>query len=200
MNIVLLAAGTSSRMGKENKMLIPYKSCTLVAHCALTALKSLSLKDEKSRLIVVSGYKHKSLLKALEPCKTYIEQTDGQLEMIVVQNVNYRNGQFTSAKTGVKEVPDREPFFISLADMPLIKKENYHYLINYLQDYDAVRPVCDDIPGHPVYFSEKMKKLILSYPDNASVGNILKRVKTRNLQVEGSSWIYDIDCPEDLSV
>ena len=41
MTIIMLAAGTSSRMGKENKMLLPYKGMPLVTHCCMQALEFL---------------------------------------------------------------------------------------------------------------------------------------------------------------
>ena len=73
MDIVMLAAGTSSRMGKTNKMILPYKGIPLVTYCCLRALEFLqghSLESgESCRLIVVTGYRRPSVNKALEPCR-----------------------------------------------------------------------------------------------------------------------------------
>ena len=119
MDIIMLAAGTSSRMGRENKMLLEYDKVPLVTHCCLQALQFLAdfslSNNETGTLVVVTGYRRRSVEKALAPCKLFVEDTDAPIRMLIVNNPNYRNGQFTSTKVGVKEVAEGSAFFISLA-------------------------------------------------------------------------------------
>ena len=198
MQIVLLAAGLSSRMGKTNKMLIPFNGMSLVCNCCMKALKTLEKLNEKSRLVVVTGYRSLSVEKTLKECKAFIETTHASIEMIIVKNRDYRNGQFSSVKTGLRETEDGKPFFIALGDMPLINEENYTSLIPLLEKHDAVRPFCNGQPGHPVLFSSSMKETILSYPDSFSVNAILKSHDVIETETHSNSTVLDIDTPQDL--
>lgn len=208
MDIVMLAAGTSSRMGNINKMLLPYKNTSLVCFCCLQALRFLQKyseqTDESCTLIIVTGYRRPSVEKALKDCKSFIGETNSKLKMIVVNNPNYRNGQFTSTKVGVSQVADKSPFFISLADMPLILAENYEILTPLLSDNDAVRPFTvvngERHPGHPVLHAYKLKEKILSMPDDYSVSKILKSCKVIEPEFQDISWSKDIDVETDYKL
>ena len=199
MNIVLLAAGTSSRMGKTNKLLLPCNNLTMVANSSLEALKFLESQKQEGRLIVVTGYRHLQTQKALKPCIDYVEQTASPIELIIVRNKDYRKGQFSSARTGVAEVEIGSPFFIQLADMPLIKAEHYTALLKHLNGHDAVRPFVKGIPGHPVLLSESIKKKILKEPDDSSVSKILKMCNVAEVELFDTAYIKDVDTPEDLN-
>ena len=205
MDIVMLAAGTSSRMGSTNKMLLPYEDMPMVTYCCLQALEFLSSYSTETgtscHLIVVTGYRRRSVEKALLPCKEFIEKTDERLEMLIVNNPGYRNGQFSSTKIGVKQVNEGCSFFISLADMPLIKAVNYSTLVPLLSDHDAVRPFYENngqrIPGHPVLHASKLKQEILKYPNNWTVSRILNKSNIIEPSFTDLSWIKDIDEADD---
>ena len=205
MDIVMLAAGTSSRMGKENKMLLPYNGMQMVAHCCLEALRFLEQysreNNESGTLIVVTGYMRPSVEKALLPCKQFVEKTDAPVKLLIVNNPDYRNGQFSSTKKGVAEVSEGSPFFISLADMPLIKPDHYAALVPLLMGHDAVRPFCgtedkteeDKVPGHPVLHGYNLKETILRCPDDCTVSKILRGCDVSEPLFTDPSWVRDID-------
>ena len=201
MTIIMLAAGTSSRMGSKNKMLLPYRESPMVTYCCMQALFFLSSHSNRTdttcRLIVVTGYRRQSVEKALKPCRTFIENTDARLEMLIVNNPDYRNGQFSSTKVGVSQIQDGEAFFISLADMPLITADHYERLVPLLGNHDAVRPFYEKdgkrIPGHPVLHAPGLKEVILKYPDNCSVSSILRSFDVNEPSFEDPSWSTDID-------
>ncbi len=204
MDIVMLAAGSSSRMGETNKLLLTYRGLPMVAHSCLEALRFLEHhadgNDESCRLIVVTGYRRQSTEKALEACRAFIEGTGSRLEMLVVNNPDYRAGQFSSTKVGVSQTAD-SPFFISLADMPLITAEHYAKLVPLLGDHDAVRPFStkgnDRVPGHPVLHAPRLRELILQCPDNYTVSKILKSCDVFEPSFEDDSWSKDIDTPQN---
>lgn len=208
MDIVMLAAGTSSRMGSTNKMLLPYEGIPMVTHCCMQALGFLASYSEQTdttcRLIVVTGYRRQSVEKALLPCKEFIEKTDARLEMLIVNNPDYRNGQFSSTKKGVAEVSEGSPFFISLADMPLIKPDHYATLVPLLKDHDAVRPFCenngDKVPGHPVLHAYRLKDILIKCPDTWTVSKILKSHDVIEPSFDDTSWTQDIDMIRDYEL
>ncbi len=204
MDIVMLAAGSSSRMGETNKLLLEYKGLPMVAYSCLEALRFLAhhadQNDETCRLIVVTGYRRQSTEKALESCKSFMEGTGSRLEMLIVNNPDYRNGQFSSTKIGVAQANDR-PFFISLADMPLITAAHYEKLVPLLENHDAVRPFSlkdkDRVPGHPVLHASKLREMILKCPDNYTVSKILKACDVFEPLFDDNSWSLDIDTPQN---
>lgn len=206
MEIVMLAAGTSTRMGRTNKMLLPYNGMSMVCHCCLQALTFLQKyseqNDESCTLIVVTGYRSASVQKALAPCKEFIEHTSSRLEMLIVENKDYKNGQFSSTKTGVRQVKEGQAFFISLADMPLVKDQHYMALVPLLQNHDAVRPYFEDngtrLPGHPVLHAYCLKEAILKCPDDWTVSKILKKADVLEPSFKDSAFSKDIDCPDDF--
>ena len=200
MTIIMLAAGTSSRMGEHNKMLLPYKGAPMVAHCCLQALKYLeTLKGTAANIIVATGYMRNQVETALQFCKEYA--TSKNINFTFAYNENYEKGQYSSTVCAVSRVKDGEDFFINLSDMPFLLPENYSTLAPLLAGYDAVRPFALDKegekkPGHPVLLSSKLKKAILQNPELGSVNCLLKNYKVHECLFEGSSWIFDVDNPQ----
>ena len=205
MDIIMLAAGTSSRMGKENKMLLPFEGMPMVTHCCMQALAFLEQysqeNDESCTLIVVTGYRHRSVGKALESCRLFVEKTSAPIRLLIVNNPDYRKGQFSSTKVGTAEVSEGSPFFISLADMPLITADHYRKLVPLLGNHDAVRPFCenkeDKVPGHPVLHAYRLKDAILKSPDSWTVSRILKSSDVFEPSFEDPAWSRDIDSIQD---
>jgi len=197
-DIVLLAAGLSKRMGSTNKMLLPVNGMSMCAHSAMQGLRFLETLPEGGNLIIVTGYRHRELEKTLAPCIDYVSNSAMPVNLTVVRNADYRKGQFSSTKAGVALVRENVPFFIALADMPCITADNYATLLPLLAFYDAVRPFADGRPGHPVLHAPSLKKRILGMEDKASVRSLLENCNTLNAPVEGSSWVTDVDFPQDF--
>jgi molybdenum cofactor cytidylyltransferase len=197
-DIVLLAAGLSKRMGSTNKMLLPVNGMSMCAHSAMQGLMFLETLPEGGNLIIVTGYRHRELEKTLAPCIDYVSKSGMPINLTVVRNADYRKGQFSSTKTGVALVRENVPFFIALADMPSVTADNYTTLCSLLNGFDAVRPFSDDRPGHPVLHAPSLKEKILNMDDKASVRSLLENCNTLNAPVEGSSWITDVDFPQDF--
>lgn len=201
MTVIMLAAGTSSRMEERNKMLLPYKGVPMATHCCLQALKYLEgLAPEISKEIVVAtGYMKDKVEEVLQPCVEYAKAKG--ITFTFAHNENYTQGQYSSTVCAVSKVKDGEDFFINLSDMPLIKPSNYCALPPLLAGYDAVRPFAIDKdgqkkPGHPVLMGKTLKKAILQNPQLGSVNRLLKNYKVHECLFEGSSWIFDVDNPQ----
>jgi len=200
-DIVLLAAGLSSRMGKTNKLLLDVGDMSMCAFCAMQALDYLESKEEGGTLIVVTGYRHRETEKALKICADRVRASGAPVHMITVHNSDYRKGQFNSTKKGVLNVSEDTPFFISLADMPDIRAGHYQRLESLYGGQDAVRPFYSSDtgsrPGHPVLHAPSLKQRILDMPDSASVRELLACCNTLNVPVDDSAYVNDVDCPSD---
>ncbi len=200
-DVVLLAAGLSSRMGKTNKLLLPAGSgageMPMCAFSAMQALDYLESRKDGGTLIVVTGYRHRETEKALKVCADRVRASQAPVQMITVLNRDYRKGQFNSTKKGVLNVSENTPFFISLADMPDIRASHYEKLESLYTGQDAVRPFSGSVPGHPVLHAPSLKQRITDMPDSASVRELLNTCNTFNAPMDDSAFINDIDCPSD---
>lgn len=212
MTIVLLAAGTSSRMGERNKMILPYKGVPMVAHCCNQALLFLnSLKDETSHheLMVVTGYMKEKVEAVLQDHVNGIvnvhsdnfSKSPSKVQNVtikIVHNENFEKGQYSSTVCAVSQIQDNEDFFISLADMPFITALNYKTLVPLLENYDAVRPfvtACatfghDEINGKIHNNNEKKPghpvflshKLKKAIVGNPNIGSVNRLLKDYNVR------------------
>lgn len=207
MTVVMLAAGTSSRMGERNKMLLPYKGMPMVAHCCMQALFFLENHGFQNTLVVATGYMKDEVEKALEHCMEYARNSKTGVRLTLVHNADYLEGQYSTTVCAVKDVPKGDAFFISLADMPFISPANYEALVPLLKDHDAVRPFIatgtnngagskQKVPGHPVLLSPKMKKAIEENPNIGSVNRLLKDYDVHEVLFKDTSWTFDVDNPQ----
>ncbi|HWI53909.1 MAG TPA: nucleotidyltransferase family protein [Symbiobacteriaceae bacterium] len=134
-SIILLAAGASSRMGGEHKLLLPWGTETVVGASARVAA---AVAD--AHLVVVLGCRADEVRNAAF--------TDGA---VYVVNPRWQEGMYTSIQTGLAHLPKNvEAFFVALGDMPLVPVRAYTDLMA------AYRPGCICVPtfegrrGHPV--------------------------------------------------
>lgn len=207
MTVVMLAAGTSSRMGERNKMILPYKGMPMVAHCCMQTLFFLESQGFKNTLLVATGYMKDEVEKALQPCMEYARSSKACVGLHLVHNEDYQKGQYSSTVCAVSNVEEGEDFFISLADMPFVRACNYEALVPLLKDHDAVRPFITTgvdseandgqrIPGHPVLLSHRMKKAIEENPNIGSVNRLLKNYDVHEALFKDTSWTFDVDNPQ----
>ncbi len=181
--IIVLAAGSSSRLG-EPKQLLEYKGKTLLRHTLDEASKITS------QIVVVTGEKNPRIT---EQISCFHE----------IQNENRAEGMASSLKVGLQETirlfPDTEQFIFTVCDQPFISASVFKALIEKKKNSPKgiVASAYADTLGVPVLFSstyteklfnlngqEGARKLIQQYRDN-----------TDSVSFEAGSW--DIDTPED---
>ena len=93
-NIILLAAGLSSRMGKKNKLLMPFKSQTVIGH----VVQELSLAYQQP-ILVVLGHQQMEVREALV-----------NYEVDFVVNESYSLGMTSSIQKGVANSEEASGF------------------------------------------------------------------------------------------
>lgn len=177
MTTVLLAAGLSSRMGR-NKLLLPYNGKTIIENTLLSILP-LSKK-----VIVVTGNEREKIEKLLMP-----------YDVEFVFNENYEKGQRGSTMRGLEHVGD-DDFAILPSDLPLLSSEDASSLFDALNDFSIVRPVYNSIPGHPVCYRKENLEKLLSFQ-----GTMKEYVKKEGVKLIPSSigTVYDTDTPSRYS-
>lgn len=181
---VLLAAGKASRMGGP-KLILPYQGKSILEHSLEAALES------SSQVILVTGYHEQQIRPLLSPYAAL-----GSNRLRIISNPAPERGQFSSTLIGVAEVPENEIFTIAMGDSPLITSEHYRKLEPLLQGYEAVRPYCNDTPGHPVLCLASLRNEILNLPVSFSMRRFLAERNVRRFDTDDPAWITDIDTPE----
>ncbi|MFA9518606.1 NTP transferase domain-containing protein [Halopenitus sp. H-Gu1] len=142
---VLLAAGTSSRFGKRNKLLATLNGEPLVRHAARTL--SEATVDPRVAIIGANGERVAAAL-------------DG-LGFAVVENPHYDQGQATSVQAGVRAVreidADVAGAVFALGDMPLVAPASVDALVSAYRagEASALAAAYDGERGNPVLFDEQ---------------------------------------------
>lgn len=112
---IVLAAGTSSRFGDENKLLAEIEGEPVVRHAATTALAS-----PVDEVAVVVGHEACAVREALSG-----------LDVDFVTNDDYAQGQSTSVRAGVAAARERnwDAAIFALGDMPDVSADSIERLV-----------------------------------------------------------------------
>ncbi len=138
---ILLAAGSSRRMGPVNKLLMPYQGQPIVVATA-TRLLAAGIKE----IIVVTGYEAADIGKAL-----------AHLPIHLAHNPRHAEGLTGSIQTGIRaamtpsagvSTPASQGYMICLADMVLITPPEYALLANAFDRHHTADDRCILIPDY----------------------------------------------------
>lgn len=185
---VFLAAGTSSRMGKSNKLLLPFREKYLVQH-TFTALQ----KSNIDQLVIVTGHQANQIENALGRPNNF------------VHNPNYEEGMTRSIQTGILALnKDIDAFMICLADMPFLNTAHYNRMIKAYRDLPIhppmiLQPKVQTRTGNPVIFSSYFKESILAVTDTNGCKSVIKKnsEQVHHLSFKEEKLFFDIDRIED---
>ena len=175
---VVLCGGYSSRIGK-NKMMLELGGHPLIWHTVA------GLSHVTSRIIIVTGHYHEEIFDLFSD----------RDNCLVVHNADYPQGMFTSVKRGVREVIS--DFFILPGDYPLIREETYRLLLNGTKDVRV--PVMNGRGGHPVFFSYRLKEMLLEEPDDSNLKIFRDRHDIEFIETGDEGVVTDVDTLKDFS-
>lgn len=188
---LLLAAGSSTRMGAANKLLLPYQNKVIVQHL-IQELASAKIDE----LIVVLGFEDESV-KAKIPS-----------HIRTVFNEQHRSGMTSSIQTGVRAAnPSHQGYMICLADQIMMKTADYNQIISEWQTNFLLDPACIVLPfyqqqrGNPVIFSSCYKNEILEHPAGNGCKAIVQKHKAHlhKIEMNNQHVLIDIDTPGDYN-
>jgi molybdenum cofactor cytidylyltransferase len=179
---VLLAAGQSSRMGKNNKLLLQTGQMTVVQRAAKNLLDA-GIND----IVVVTGRDAEQVGQSLGA-------------PITVHNPAFAEGISTSIKAGIAAIPDSwESALIVLGDMPSINPDTIRKLIAAAsKNCDAVVPIFEGKQGHPVLWKRPAISLLQQAHGDVGGKAVLAQMGDRVLKisVDDPGILIDIDTPE----
>ena len=184
---VLLAAGRSERMGRNNKLLLNVDGIPLVRKSAINILNS-----NVTSMTVVTGFDENKIVNALSG-----------LNVNFVKNINFREGLSSSLKAGLANItPTPSAVIICLADMPKIQPEHINQLIeNFdpLKGWEICIPPNNGKRGNPVLIGSRFFPYIFETSGDFGAKQVMKQHSDKILEVEiGTSDIhFDIDTQDE---
>lgn len=187
LGVVLLAAGSASRMGNRPKCLLELDGVPLIQR----QLIALSGANER---VVVLGH--------------YADQIAPMLQnfaVSIVRNPESDAGQDSSLRLGLQALsPQVDAVLIALADQPLIQSQDIADLIKAYEQRpegtQLVRPFVERLPGNPVMFSRVVLEQILAGEAHAGARHwqATHPEAVHRWQTPNQHYRTDVDCPADL--
>ncbi len=185
---VVLAAGSSRRMGGENKLLAEISGKSVIAHVVETALAS-----HAGEIIVVTGHQADRIRAEL---KGY--------DVRFAHNPYYPEGLSRSLHAGLGAASAKASGAIfCLGDMPLITPHIIDLLIAEFQDHGAEKicvPVIDGRRGNPVLWPRAFFSEILDLSGDAGARQLFNQYadRIREIEIDMECIFADVDTPETL--
>jgi molybdenum cofactor cytidylyltransferase len=180
---VLLAAGTSSRLGQP-KQLVDYNGVSLVCHAARHALGYCD-----AGLTVVTGAHHDEVLAAL-----------GNLPVRVVGNPGWREGIGSSIRQGVQSVaPDVRAILLMVCDQPMVNSRDLRRLLEAWKCRPGfvAASAYAGTKGVPAIFPSGLRKELLNLNGDHGAKKIIDAADDVSV-VEMPNASFDVDTPDHL--
>ncbi len=184
--IAILAAGRSSRMGAENKLLLPYKSRTVLDHVITEACAVGS-----TEVFVISGHDSNEVEAVAEEhgIKRY-------------HNADYASGMASSVKAAISHVPNEcDGVLMVLGDMPAITSDVIAQLIaayNPAEGRNLIMPVHNGKWGNPVLWGKEYFSSFEALQGDTGAKALLREFQQDIIEVEvqTEAIFMDIDTAE----
>ena len=181
---VVLAAGRSSRMGK-NKLLLELDGRTILDR-TLEAVRSSKVDDT----VIVLGHRPE-MIKPV--AKAHSVRT--------VLNVEPERGMTSSFQTGVASIRADAAFLI-LGDQLGLTSGLLDSMIDCMGSNPVllmVSPVHEGKRGHPTLFHGTLFEEVVSLSEKENMKHLVERYERFHGSVEGSIWnVMDFDTPEEF--
>lgn len=182
---VILAAGRSSRMGRD-KALLPVDGTTWIARLVSVFLQALH------PVVVVVGHHADEIAAAVPEGAT------------IVPNRGYDRGMLSSLQTGLRSIPEEAPGAVfTLVDHPHLELETLTAVAESFDQAGAplVIPRFEGERGHPVAVRRDVIDQLLALPPEASPKPVVRARYPQAvfLDLEDPAVTEDLDQPEDLS-
>lgn len=186
--IIVLAAGQSRRMGKDNKLVADVNGTAMVRH----TLENIAgvVPDEP---IVVTGHEADMVTAALVG-----------LDLKIVHNPKFAAGLSTSLVTGLGALDDEvDGALVCLADMPRVSREDIKKLIaafDPIENRGICVPTFRGKRGNPVLWGREFFDPMSRVSGDVGARHLIGAHddKVVEVEVDSDGVILDVDTPEML--
>ncbi|MEI9917281.1 MAG: nucleotidyltransferase family protein [Bacteroidota bacterium] len=174
-SVIILAAGSSSRMG-QSKQLLPWGNETLLGHAINTALQCRA-----DFVLVVLGHDEIAHRKAIAgfPVSTIV-------------NPQWQKGIGSSIKEGLRSTIEADAVLFMTCDMPFVTADHLNKIIE--TDHPIVASKYEDAIGVPALFRKEMYDKLLRIRDDEGARKLILDHKPKVVDLKSG---IDLDTPED---
>ncbi len=184
--IVLLAAGSSSRMGRP-KQLLPIEGEPLLVRSVKAAVGS-----KAHELVVVLGSNYKSHREVI-----------AGFSIEIIENQEWQKGMGNSLKKGLSHLIDKNDslnaVIVLVCDQPYLSSDIINKLIEEFEQTKSVivASVYTGIIGVPALFDSSVFEKILHLGDEQGAKKLIQQQLANVKAVDFPKGIIDLDFPED---
>jgi molybdenum cofactor cytidylyltransferase len=186
---ILLAAGESRRMGAFNKLALLVDGQPLLRRTVQTLLAS-----RLQELVVVLGHEADQARKLIE-----------DLELKIVYNEHFKEGQMTSVHCGLEALSDAyEGVMINLADQPLLTPEDINALIDAFGSRERgsiLVPTHRGQRGNPIVLASEHRDEVLRSKRNLGCQRLIERNPewVTTVEMDTEHVVFDLDTLDDYA-
>ena len=187
---IILAAGASTRFGEPKQLL------RLKDKCLLEWVLEAALKSELNRIVLVLGYAHQKILKALDEKLQHSK-------LLVAINPQYKKGQSLSVHTGLSKVKDDYPaVMFLLGDQPMLNATTINVLLErfWADEKDICVPIYRGKRKTPAIFRRRLYTQLMGIKGDMGARQLIDDNPDRVLAVEMENPIcfFDVDTQQDF--
>lgn len=186
--IIVLAAGSSSRMGRS-KQLLEIEGESLLMRCSKVALAVNPIN-----VVVILGANEK-------PHREIIEK----LPLHIISNYYWKTGMGSSIKSGlnylIQAAPDLEGVILMVCDQPALTTEHLQKLIEKFSEKkkSIIASSYANSKGVPVLFGRSFFSNLLLLGDDQGAKKIVQQFPDQVGVVEFPQGSFDLDTEEDYT-
>ncbi|WP_025762402.1 nucleotidyltransferase family protein [Dyadobacter tibetensis] len=184
--IIMLSAGSSSRMGQPKQML-PIANQSLIQLMAEEACQSMA-----NPVVVVTGMYHTEITVELD---TY--------PVVVVQNKNWQKGMGSSIRVGIHKIletfPALDAVILMVSDQPYLRAQHLDNLLltHYESNKSIIASYYKEQMGTPVLFAKDLFPDLMQLNEGSGAQPLLKLRADRATSIPFPLGNIDLDSWED---
>lgn len=185
--ILLLAAGSSSRLGRSKQLL------SITGQPLLLKSVEAAIESGIKNIIVVLGANEEAHRQVIK---------DAGVQVVV--NTDWKKGMGSSLKVGLayllQQMPKVEAVVTMVCDQPLINSDQLVKLVSGYENSEStiIASFYQGVAGVPVLFDRTLFSELLSMSDEAGAKKILQQHPELILMVPFLGGEIDIDTEDDL--
>ena len=184
--ILILAAGSSSRMGKP-KQLLAFEGSTLLAH-----ISKIACESKLHPIVLVLGANEELIKKSLD-----LSQLD------IVSNENWQEGMASSIVKGVNSIKEKYPevdgVIIVVGDQPYLNAVQLYQLIAAQNKTGLPIAACSykGIIGTPALFHQSIFPELVALKGDIGAKKLIEKKIQEVVTINFDKGIIDIDTEKD---
>ena len=186
---LILAAGSSRRMGQRNKLLIEVGGVAMVRRIAAAAREA-----GLDPITVVTGHQHAAVEAVLHG-----------LPVQLVHNPDHADGLSTSLRAGIEVLDDKvDGAVVCLGDMPRVERSHLERLVAAFAPEDGravVVPTHRGRRGNPVIWAKRFFPEMQALEGDVGARPLLARHHSlvHEVEMEDAATLLDVDTPAALA-